>query len=270
MKIAVLSDIHGNLRAFEAVLADMASVGEVDEIWCLGDLAGFGPQPGACVERVRTLQEQYGEQKFKVIGGNTDRYILFGTRPANRMVAQDEAQKASHLGFIRGRDTALNWGLGKLAWADYEFMAKLPGRELRTRVDGYGMVIGYHGIPGDDESNALKPDSPDEEATDALLDRQGRMGIGGHTHLSMDRDLGRWRAVNPGSVGMSFRHAGMAEWALVTFENGEATVDLRGVRYDMMQMMRDIEQSDYPEAEWLRNFMNAMQDVGDEVEASEE
>ena len=52
MRIALLSDVHGNLPAFEAVLADVDDAG-VDEIWCLGDLVGYGAQPDACVELAR-------------------------------------------------------------------------------------------------------------------------------------------------------------------------------------------------------------------------
>ncbi len=52
MRILVISDIHGNLPAFEAVLKN---AGTVDVVWCLGDLVGYGPQPNECVDLVRTL-----------------------------------------------------------------------------------------------------------------------------------------------------------------------------------------------------------------------
>jgi predicted phosphodiesterase len=52
MRIALLSDVHGNLPAFESVIADVDATG-VDEIWCLGDLVGYGAEPDACVELAR-------------------------------------------------------------------------------------------------------------------------------------------------------------------------------------------------------------------------
>ena len=64
MRLAVISDIHGNLIAFEAVLQDLQSVGEVDLIWCLGDLAMGCTRPAECVAKVRELHEQYGKDKF--------------------------------------------------------------------------------------------------------------------------------------------------------------------------------------------------------------
>ena len=80
MRLAVLSDIHGNLTAFETAWADVQAQGEFDQIWILGDLAAFGPRPAECIQRVRQLQEETGKEKLKVIGGNTDRYMVNGDR----------------------------------------------------------------------------------------------------------------------------------------------------------------------------------------------
>lgn len=247
MRLAVLSDIHGNLTAFEAVWDDVQRQGTFDQVWVLGDLAAFGPRPAECIRRVQELQEAMGKDKFRVIGGNTDRYMVNGTRPASPS-AKDEAAFQKLAQAWQRRDTALNWSLEQISYADYEFLKGIRGAELSLRAEGYGPVTGYHGIPGDDESGALRPDSPDEEALDALLDREGRLGIGGHTHLQMDRDLGQWRVVNVGSVGLSFGAPGMAEWGLFTFENGEAVVDLRRVPYDVPAVLADLEAVQHPAA----------------------
>ena len=71
MKILVISDIHGNLPAFDAVLVD---AGTFDAVWCLGDLVGYGPQPNECVERVRGLPNVI------CLMGNHDAASLGGTR----------------------------------------------------------------------------------------------------------------------------------------------------------------------------------------------
>ncbi|MGB7337350.1 MAG: metallophosphoesterase family protein, partial [Phototrophicaceae bacterium] len=214
MRLAVFSDIHGNLTAFDAVLADLASVGEVDLIWCLGDIAAWGTRPAECVAKLRELHEHYGKDKFKVIGGNTDRYLVTGKRPEARSANDEEGFQKRQVNFAQ-RDNLLNWALSQFTWEDYEFIAKTIGRELYTRVDGYGDVIGYHAIPGDDDATSLNLDTPQEEAEDALLDRSGRLAIGGHTHKVMDRTLGNWRVLNPGSVGLSFTDAHYAEWMLI-------------------------------------------------------
>ena len=245
MRLAVLSDIHGNLTAFEIAWADVLAQGEFDHIWILGDLSAFGSRPAECVQRVRELKESIGKEKFQVIGGNTDRYLVNGTRPKMPSAKDEEAFKK--LGQIwQGRDTSLNWSVERLSWDDYEFLKGIRNREVGLNAKGYGQVIGYHGIPGDDEANALAPDTADETALDALLDREGRMGIGGHTHLQMDRDLGQWRAINVGSVGWSFGAPGMAEWGLFTFDNGTATVDLRRIPYDVDAAVQDFAAVNHP------------------------
>ena len=118
--------------------------------------------------------------------------------------------------------------------------------------DGFGRVIGFHAIPGDDEAGALRPDSADEEAADALLDRGGRLALCGHTHLAMDRIVDGWRVINPGSVGLSFGNPGVAEWALLEWRDGALRVDLRRVPYDVAAALRAWEQAGYPALDWIR------------------
>lgn len=255
MRLAVLSDIHGNLVALETVLADLAAVGAVDKIWVLGDLAAFGTRPAESIRRVLNLREQYGEKNVHFISGNTDRYIVTGARPAGKPIKEDEENAADKLReaveAARARDVALNWTAAQLTLDDYTALRKL-GHELSLQAEGYGWVIGYHGTPGNDEGFLL-PDMPEEEARDALLDREGRLGIGGHIHVQMDRDLGRWRAINVGSVGMSFDQPGRAQWGLFTFDDGDVTVDLRSLPYDVEAVFADRAAVAYPlPAEWLR------------------
>lgn len=250
MRLAVISDIHGNLHALEAVLADLKEAGEVDLIWCLGDLAAFGTHPAECVARIRGLQAEHGDKKVKVIGGNTDRYMVTGKRP-EVPAAKDEDDFRKRSSSYQRRDDLLNWGVSRFSWEDYEFMAKIIGRELHTRVDGYGDVIGYHAIPGDDEPMALRPDTPDEQAADALLDRAGKLAIGGHTHLVMDRTVANWRVINPGSVGLSFTDIRYAEWALITFEGDQAQVDFRAIPYDLNAVLASLSTTGYPHPEFI-------------------
>ena len=173
MRLAVLGDIHGNLNALEAAWADVQARGEFDEVWVPGDLAAFGPRPAECVRRVLELRSALGDEKLRVIGGNTDRYLVHGTRPSWTPAAGDEAALRGLAPAWQARDRALNWAVEQLGWEEYDFLRSILGRELRLQTPGYGPVIGYHAIPGDDESMALRPDSPDEEAQDALLDREG-------------------------------------------------------------------------------------------------
>ncbi len=249
MRLAVLSDIHGNLTALETVLADLAAAGGADLVWCLGDLASGGPRPAECVRRIRALAEADEGRTFKVIGGNADRDLVNGTR-LRLPSAKDADALAAMVSDVEARDRVLNWCLAQLSYDDYEFLAKIRGQELAHEVKGYGWVIGYHAIPGDDET-LFDADTPQEQALDYLLDREGRLGIGGHIHRQMDRDLGRWRAVNAGSVGMSFQTPGMAQYAILTFDGDDCTVDLRSVPYDTAALIADLDAVGYPVPQWM-------------------
>ena len=253
MRLAILSDIHGNLTALEAVLADLATVGEVDLTWCLGDIAAFGPRPAECIRRIKMLAEADEGKKFKVIGGNTDRYLVTGERPKHSPAKDADAFKGKVSEWKNINDNLL-WCLGQITFEDYEFLAKTLGHELAHSVDDYGYVIGYHAVPGDDEP-ALMPDTPEEEARDFLLDREGRLAVGGHVHRQFDRDLGDWRVVNVGSVGMSADEPGFAQWGLFTFVDGDLTIDLRRVPYDVDAVISDLYAVGYPGTGWTIRYL---------------
>ncbi len=251
MRLAAFGDIHGNLPALEAALDDIEGAGAVDLVWCLGDLAALGGQPQECIGRLLSLREELGEEKFKIIGGNTDRYLVTGERlPFSR--PQEEADFAAYRSQVLSANAIYAWNLTQLNWEVYQFLSKIIGRELRHSVEGYGTVIAFHATPGDDEAMSLRPDSAEEEAADALLDRQGRLALCGHTHLAMDREVAGWRVINPGSVGLSFGNPGLAEWALLEWSEGALEVQLRAVPYDVEAALRQWEALGYPRLDWIR------------------
>lgn len=236
MRLAVLSDIHGNLDALEAVLYDLQAQGGADHLWVLGDLAAFGPDPSTCIQTVRELPE------VKVIQGNTDRYLVTGVRP--RIPNPTEENWGTLPALLQERDATFTWTLTQLNWEEGEYLMKL-GTDLSLEIDGYGWVVGFHAVPGDDEG-MLTPETPDHDVRDALLDREGRLAFGGHTHIPMDRDLGDWRMVNPGSIGFPFDGDSRAAYALVNFENGTAEVNIRRVAYDIEAVITKLQQQDHP------------------------
>lgn len=254
MRLAVFADVHGNLQALEAVLADMQGSGELDAVWCLGDHAAMGGEPRACLQRLMQLQADYGE-RFKIIGGNTDRYLATGARMA-AAAAQSEADFRSYRASQQCLQAVFSWTLAQLDWESFAFLCAGVGQELRQQVAGYGRVIGFHAIPGDDEANSLHPESSEEEAADALLDRAGRLALCGHTHLALDRRVAGWRVINPGSVGMSASRPGYAEWALLTWQSGNLHVELRALPYDIDATLQHWQALQYPQMEWIRQRLS--------------
>lgn len=251
MRLAVLADVHGNLPALETVLTDIARCGDIDQIWCLGDLAALGGQPQDCIQRLLAVRAQYGEAKFKIIGGNTDRYLVTGER-FPFLPPEEEDGFAAYRDNILSMSAIYEWNMAQLNWGDFDLLRRILGRELRQTVEAYGPVIAFHAIPGDDEAMALRPDSDHEEAADALLDRVGWLALCGHTHLAMDRQIGNWRVINPGSVGLSFGQPGLAEWALLEWNAGALTVDRRRLPYDVEATLQQWQARGYPQIEWIR------------------
>jgi predicted phosphodiesterase len=104
MRCAIIADIHANLTAFEAVLDDMERRGGVDEIWCLGDIVGYGPDPHECIERLR----QYNHV---CVAGNHD-WAAIG--------------KISTADFNPDAALACQWTAGQLNKKDVKYLEKLP------------------------------------------------------------------------------------------------------------------------------------------------
>ncbi len=110
MQLAVISDIHGNLLALEAVLADLDARGGCDHLWFLGDLVAFGAHPAECLRRIKAFADAAaeGEKKgtFRIIRGNTDRYVTHAARPKSKGVEKAE-DYATFVQQVRSQNAAL-------------------------------------------------------------------------------------------------------------------------------------------------------------------
>jgi diadenosine tetraphosphatase ApaH/serine/threonine PP2A family protein phosphatase len=121
MRCAILADIHSNLEAFTAVLGDVARKGEVDELWCLGDVVGYGPDPGPCIELLRRCNHV-------CVAGNHDLAAIgkIDTKYFNPHAA-----------------AAIDWTSKELSWKDKQYLEKLP---LTIEKGDFTLV---HGSPID-------------------------------------------------------------------------------------------------------------------------
>lgn len=213
MRIAVISDIHGNLAALEAVLDDIDAQ-RPDALVCLGDLAFKGPQPAECVTRIRELS-------IPCVHGNTDLYLLHqaGIAPTRPLPA----------GVVLPEDIVpyLAWHIERLSPADLQFLAGLPF-EHRLEADGVKLLF-VHANPQDCIA-AIRPTDP----SDAVAAKVKEMGadwlITGHIHTPFLFRHGGKLLINPGAVGFSLDYDWRAAWALLDTQQG--TVELHRVEYD--------------------------------------
>jgi putative phosphoesterase len=241
MRLAVLSDVHGNLVALEAVLADIAAQGAPDLYWVLGDLALFGPWPGETVARLRALPQ------VAFLQGNTDRYLVSGRRPELPVRSAEEWARAPMM--LAGRDAAFRWAVERLSYEDFLFLRDLPTR-LEIDIAGYGRVVAFHATPADDETNWF-PATPDEVIRPHVEALSARLMLYGHTHRPVDRALGPLRLVNDGSVGLPLDGEPRPSYVLLDFEQGQVVVTLRRVDYEREVVLAEMARVEHPLREWL-------------------
>ena len=210
MRTAVIFDVHGNLAALEAVLAEAEAAG-ADGYAVGGDLALFGPEPAACVDRLRALPDAV------LVQGNTDRYL------AERRDMDPVPWTVAALGEDR------------VAW-----LAGLPTRQELAAHDA--LVV--HATPRGDEE-VLNPDTPEAEAAAMVAGVRARTLLVGHVHLQYRRRVGDLEVVNPGSVGIPFDGDQRAAWALLD----DGVLELRRTAYDVDAVIAAVEASDNPARE---------------------
>lgn len=211
MKIAITSDIHGNRHAFEAVL-DAISATDAEEMWCLGDLVGYGADPDACVRLAR-------DHAAVCLAGNHDLAVV-GT------LSLDE--------FSRGAALAAQWTREVI---DAENLEYLSGLATSSEEEAVGL---YHASPRDPIWEYVLSSL----LADLCLDIQGRRVCAvGHSHvaLSFSREEGslatgeprrggaelslaegQW-LVNPGSVGQPRDGDARAAWLLLDLDSWQAS-----------------------------------------------
>jgi predicted phosphodiesterase len=242
MRIAVISDIHGNDHAFAAVVDDIETLG-VDRIVCLGDAVQGGAQPAEVIQRLRTLD-------CPVVLGNADDILLHGTESedAEPMTAAQEAVRT--------------WQLGKLSAEDLLFIAEFPRTVEVPLPNGKRLLCG-HGSPRS-FNHVILPAVPDDEVRAMLGPIDNAIVCGGHTHLHQIRQLGDNFFFNPGSIALPDRRDLLgrgrkvnrwAEYAILTVEaSGLETLELRRVPYGIEAMLASIEACGMPDAHLLADF----------------
>ena len=220
MRIAALYDVHGNLPALGAVLAEVEALG-VDLVVVGGDIA-IGPMPRLTLERLLALGE-----RARYVRGNGDREIA------------DPPPAGGDLWAERTRWSAEQLERGQRAW-----LAALPDTQS-VEVDGLGPVLFCHGSPRSD-AEILTRISPGRRVAAGVADTTEAVVVCGHTHVQFDRRVAGKRLVNAGSVGMPYEAEPGAYWALLGPE-----VELRRTAYDLDAAAAAVRASGFPAAEEL-------------------
>jgi predicted phosphodiesterase len=221
MRVAVLSDVHGNAGALAAILAD---AGEVDLVVANGDLLAYGPHPAETLDMLRALP------KVMFVSGNNDRYLVerrWEGQPTDGWEAEAFAN--------------LQWTAEAIGGAGLEYVAGWP---FQQRLDfGPGTLV-VHASPLADNIGMF-PWTPDSQLSHMLQDVEEPLVVCGHTHLVMDRRPDQHRVISDGSAGFPFDHDVRPSYIRLDDAEG-VRMEVRRVNYDVTAGIRELEQRHVP------------------------
>jgi predicted phosphodiesterase len=243
MKVAVISDIHGNLPALEAVLREVQAERPELIVVC-GDVAS-GPMPAETIDVLRGLTNA------RFVRGNADRGLIDEF---------DGKAPAPMPGPFAG------WCARQISPEQRDFMAGFEATVTIDGVDGLGRVLFCHAVPGND-TDVFTVETPDERVRKLMAGVRVDMVVCGHTHMQFDRTVDRLRIVNPGSVGMPYGEPG-AYWAMLgpevvmrrtDYDREEAVVRMRAKRSDDAEQFARENVLNVPSIEQAMAFMRDME-----------
>jgi predicted phosphodiesterase len=221
MRVAIISDSHGNLTALDAVLADLDARGPYDEVLMGGDIAWGGPYPKECVDRIRL-------RGYRTVVGNTDRMIT------------DAAGGAD--------DPMASWILERLDAADVAYLKDLPLQVTVEAGSSDTTLALVHATPWSIHP-AVRPEDGDERFAEMLRKAGTRALAYGHIHLQHARKLDGGIVVAVGAIGRPFDGDQRAMYTVLTLDGDQWSAEFRRVTYDVDSAIQETVQSGVPNAE---------------------
>ncbi len=217
-RLAILSDVHGNAQALEAVRKAVKAAAP-DVVAIAGDLALNGADPVSAVDGIRELEAAGA----LVIAGNTD------------IAVADFDYTAAFPWFPEGPPdsfrAAAEWAHEALGAERVEYLRRLPS-ERRLRLDDV-LVLICHASPGS-QTAGLDQELDPTATLERISRTDARLVCCGHTHVPEVRDFGWKMIINDGSAGYVFDGDPTASWAMVDIAGGEVTAEIKRVPYDVL------------------------------------
>lgn len=227
MRVAIISDIHGNIGALETVLEDLEGQ-SVDAVYCLGDLVGYAAFPNEVIDRIR-------HESIPTIMGNYDDGVGFDRDECGCAYRDPEEQRLG--------DMSLQWTKRAVTPERKEFLRALPA-EIRFAADGRRFRL-VHGSPRR-INEYLFEDRPLSSFQRLAATSDADVLIYGHTHKPYTKRVGGVLFVNAGSVGKP-KDGDPRACYVVMDTTGDVSVEFRRLSYDVARMAQAIRDSDLPD-----------------------
>lgn len=235
MKLALISDIHGNAVALENVLEHLHSK-KPDELLVLGDIAFRGPEPKRAVQLVQ-------QAKAKVIKGNADLWAVRG-------IKQGEVPSDAHSMMVQEQQ----WCQEQLGPSELTYLEALPD-QLHVPLTEEHSLLAYHAVPGNCFEVVLPDTKEHEIASKMMVDPHALFTVYGHIHIPFIRWIEGRCMMNTGSVGLPFD--GMAKSSYIWLEtDGEhVTCSIERIAYDTEKVCRQYADFAYPNAQMMQHVI---------------
>ncbi len=241
MRLAVISDIHGNCIALDAVLADL-QLHPVDRVVCLGDAIQGGPQPAEVAARLRELG-------CPVVMGNADAWLLTGIETGDEGITDERR---------RDMNEVRDWSLAQLSSADLALIRSFSPT-VKVALEAGRSLLCFHGSPSSFD-DVLLPDLPQVALFQFLGAYDADVMTGGHTHVQYMRRISADARFffNPGSVGFAYSHHQpdegfqadpWAEYAVLTSERERLALEFRHIPFDVVTLISIYRSSGRPHAD---------------------
>jgi predicted phosphodiesterase len=219
MRIEIFSDVHGNVVALEAVLAEIRRTAAPDALFVAGDLAMVGPRPAETLAVLRALDDP------RFVMGNTDKDLV-------------DAPPG---------DADIDWTRARLSADDMAFLRGLPFEQRLEVAPGHELLV-VHANPRDLEE-PIKPDSAEAQVRPLLEGVTAEVIAFGHYHVPFVRTLDRWTLVDVASAGMPRDGDQRGVYATLIWEGGAWRVEHHRVSFDIEAVARDYAAVGYPDAQ---------------------
>ena len=243
MRIALLSDIHGNSIALDAVLEDIGAQGHIDAHWILGDLVAIGPDPVGVLERLSKLSNVFYTR------GNTDRYVVNDERPfptfeqvrADTSLLPRLVEVSQSFAWTKGMITSMGW----LDW-----LSRLP-LEQRLELPDATRLLGVHASPGCDDGRGFHPASDEVELETLFSGCGAELVCVGHTHCAIETQVNDIHLVNLGPVSNPFPPDLRASYIILNADTSGYKIQRRKVDYDHEDVISSVHEIKHPAASYI-------------------
>ncbi|MAF11916.1 hypothetical protein CMK11_15830 [Candidatus Poribacteria bacterium] len=243
MRIALMSDIHGNAIALDAVMRDLRQIGMPDAHWIVGDLVAIGPDPVGVLSRIADLPGA------RAVRGNADRYTTSSDRPlptleeceADSSLLPVLVSVAHNYAWTQGAVTAGGW---------LEWLSELP-LELRLTLPNGQSLLAVHASPGVDDGPGIHPALRPVDLLRVVSGARADIMCVGHTHWPMDDVIDGIRVVNLGSVSNQYPPDRRASYLVIDATRSGVAFDHRRVAYDHDAVIAEAHRVRHPAIDYI-------------------